>query len=114
MPFCPVLCNLMRTAIALGTNQGDLLAQLQKARDLLQPFHEGALGDFLQSPVYKTSPVNCPAGSPDFYNAVLSLEWSGSARSLLNLNKDIEYPDPWGEGHSSQPHGSGYSSYGRL
>lgn len=81
----------MRTAIALGTNQGDLLAQLQKARDLLLPFHEGAREDFLQSPVYKTSPVGCPAGSPDFYNAVLSLEWGGSPRSLLNLNKDIEY-----------------------
>lgn len=81
----------MRTAIALGTNQGDLLAQLQKARDLLLPFHEGACEDFLQSPVYKTSPVGCPVGSPDFFNAVLSLEWKGSPRSLMNLNKDIEY-----------------------
>lgn len=81
----------MLTAIALGSNQGDLLAQFQKAADLLRPFHKGGSGDFLKSSIYRTSPVLCPPGSPDFYNAVVALNWERSLRDLLFLTQDIEY-----------------------
>lgn len=81
----------MRAAIALGSNKGDLLAQMKKARDMLLPFHKGTSSAFLQSPLYRTVPVDCPAGSPDFYNAVIEMEWEEDGNSLWELTSDIEY-----------------------
>lgn len=82
----------MRTAIALGANKGTaLLAQLTRARDLLRPFHHGDDTDFLVSPVYKTPPVSCPPGSPDFYNAVIELEWNKPPERLLSILQSIEH-----------------------
>lgn len=82
----------MRTAIALGANLGDdLLEQLKKARTLIRPFHKGTDADFLQSPIYKTTPVNCPEGSPDFYNAVIEMEWTKSPELLLEVLSSIEH-----------------------
>ncbi|RYD63854.1 MAG: 2-amino-4-hydroxy-6-hydroxymethyldihydropteridine diphosphokinase, partial [Verrucomicrobiaceae bacterium] len=97
---CPPAFNLLsssvalkppvsRVAVALGSNLGNRLKHLQKARDLLKKL---AIGDsFHQAPVYQTEPVACPPGSPDFYNTVVAFDYSGSAHELLEATQAIEF-----------------------
>ncbi len=71
----------MKVGLGLGSNVGDRLQHLQQARRYLlslspEQWH-------LQSPLYETRPVDCPAGSGPFYNAVLEIEFSGAPRTLL-------------------------------
>jgi len=80
--------NATRAVIALGSNLGDRLAHLQQARDALRAL---ALSEnFLYSCVYQTEPVLCPDGSPDFFNAVVSLHYAGSADELHQQTRAIE------------------------
>ena len=78
-----------RAAIALGSNLGDCLELLQAARDGLKAV-ACPEESFLQSPVYRTAPVGCPDGSPDFYNAVVEFGFTGSPLDLLEIAQDIE------------------------
>jgi 2-amino-4-hydroxy-6-hydroxymethyldihydropteridine diphosphokinase len=57
-----------RVVIALGSNLGDRIANLQAAVDAL--FGPPGLGYLAVSPVYQTEPVGGPS-QPDFLNAVL-------------------------------------------
>lgn len=68
--------------IALGSNLGDRLANLQQTRDLLP-----TVGC---APVYSTAPVGCPPGSPDFYNTVIEIESGLPPLQLLELTQSIE------------------------
>lgn len=77
-----------RAVIALGSNLGDRLAHLQQARDALRAL--ALAEDFQQSSVYQTEPVLCPADSPDFFNAVISFGFSGTARELHGQTRAIE------------------------
>jgi 2-amino-4-hydroxy-6-hydroxymethyldihydropteridine diphosphokinase len=54
--------------LALGSNLGDSISILRSAAERL-----AALGPVTLSPLYASSPVDCPPGSPDFVNAVLEL-----------------------------------------
>jgi 2-amino-4-hydroxy-6-hydroxymethyldihydropteridine diphosphokinase len=65
----------MKAGIGLGSNLGDRLAHLSAARQFLAPS--------LASPAYETEPVGCAAGSPAFLNAVVEIEFAGTARELL-------------------------------
>jgi 2-amino-4-hydroxy-6-hydroxymethyldihydropteridine diphosphokinase len=56
--------------IALGSNQGDSRQTLSQAMDRLQNLSKEPL---LRSSLWKTSPVDCPPGSPPFMNAVVGL-----------------------------------------
>ena len=56
--------------IALGSNLGDAPKNVWLAIEHLQHFSEHPLQ---KSSLWKTTPVNCPPGSPDFVNAVVSL-----------------------------------------
>jgi len=56
--------------IALGSNLGDSRRTVLEAMDRLQQFSDEPL---LRSSLWQTSPVFCPAGSPDFVNAVVGL-----------------------------------------
>ncbi len=56
--------------IALGSNLGDSRRNVLRAMDLLQQFSEQPL---LRSSLWQTAPVDCPAGSPTFVNAVVAL-----------------------------------------
>jgi 2-amino-4-hydroxy-6-hydroxymethyldihydropteridine diphosphokinase len=56
--------------IALGSNLGDSAGVLRAAMDRLQSLSAALL---LRSSVWRTAPVNCPPGSPDFLNAVAGL-----------------------------------------
>lgn len=77
---------MMRCGIALGSNLGNRLSHLRQAWQLLAPLHRGA-GSQLTSPVYETAPVDCPAGSDDFLNAVVEWEVPDESDPLLLLNR---------------------------
>lgn len=57
--------------VALGSNLGDPAANLQAACDELATLSTGPL---LRSSFWRTAPVDCPPGSPDFVNAVVAWE----------------------------------------
>lgn len=75
--------------IALGSNLGNRLGNIQIARDVLRSLAVPGTA-FLQAPIYQTSPVGCPEGSPDFYNTVVAFEFAGTAFDLLDRTQEIE------------------------
>ena len=79
----------MRAAIALGSNLGDRLANLQSARDQIRAL-DGITEPTVQSTVYETSPVDCEPGAQNFYNAVIEVGFEKSADALLEALKKIE------------------------
>ena len=79
----------MRAAIALGSNLGDRLANLQNARDRIRAL-DGATGLIVQSAVYETSPVDCEPGAQNFYNAVVEVGFEKSAEALFEALQKIE------------------------
>ncbi|AYY11393.1 2-amino-4-hydroxy-6-hydroxymethyldihydropteridine diphosphokinase [Actinobacteria bacterium YIM 96077] len=72
---------LRRAAFALGSNLGERLDYLQGAVDALTDSPE--IVPVAVSPVYETEPVGGPQGQPMFLNAVLVVDTTLSARSLL-------------------------------
>jgi 2-amino-4-hydroxy-6-hydroxymethyldihydropteridine diphosphokinase len=80
---------IRRSGIALGSNLGDRMALLSEA---VQRLHEIAVpGEpVLQAPVYRTPPLACPDGSPEFFNTTVEIAWSGSPEELLEHTRRIE------------------------
>ena len=79
----------MRAAIALGSNLGDRLANLQSARDQIRAL-DGITEPTVQSAVYETSPVDCEPGAQNFYNAVIEIGFEKSADALFEALQKIE------------------------
>lgn len=80
----------MRLAVALGSNLGDRAAHLRRAaRALREELHQAG-GVFLASGIYATTPVDCPPGAPEFYNAVVELECHLPAREVLRWTRSWE------------------------
>ena len=79
----------MRTGIALGSNIGDRLHNLQLARTELLSI-SGISGEPLCSKVYETEPVDCEPGSAPYLNAVVEIEYEGHPISLLDELQGIE------------------------
>ena len=78
-----------RVGIALGSNLGDRLANLQAARDcLLEIATPGE--PFLQASIYQTEPLLCPPGSPLFYNSAVEISFGGDPFELLEITQAIE------------------------
>lgn len=75
--------------IALGTNVGNRLANLRRARDLLLELASADVPP-RQSGIYQSDPVDCPPDSPDFYNAVLEIAYPGRPEELLEATQVIE------------------------
>jgi 2-amino-4-hydroxy-6-hydroxymethyldihydropteridine diphosphokinase len=73
--------------LALGSNLGDRLANLQRGVDFLGV--EPGLADVAVSPVYETVPVGGP-GQPDYLNAVLVASTSLPARAVLGRARAAE------------------------
>jgi 2-amino-4-hydroxy-6-hydroxymethyldihydropteridine diphosphokinase len=73
--------------LALGSNLGDRLANLQGGVDLLGA--EPGLDDVAVSPVYETAPVGGPA-QPDYLNAVLVAATSLPPRAILDRARAAE------------------------
>jgi len=80
----------MRAAIALGSNLGERLANLQSARDRIRAL-DGVTEPTVQSAVYETSPVDCEPGAQNFYNAVIEIGFEKSADALLEVLQKIEH-----------------------
>jgi 2-amino-4-hydroxy-6-hydroxymethyldihydropteridine diphosphokinase len=59
--------GLTPVVVALGSNLGDSTVQLTLAGEQLRRL---AAGGFRLSSFYQTAPVDCPPGSPMFFNAV--------------------------------------------
>ncbi len=80
---------IRRCGIALGSNLGDsrkmLRAAIASLREIAVPGEA-----FLEAPVYRTPPLACPAGSPDFLNTVVELAWNGTPHHLLDQTSGIE------------------------
>ena len=69
--------------VSFGSNQGDSRQLFAAACDFLQ-----TLSDFpiLKSSLWRSAPIDCPPGSPDFLNAVLAFKPrpNETPESLLN------------------------------
>lgn len=78
-----------RVGIALGSNLGDRLTNLEGARACLREI--SVLGEpFLEASIYQTEPLLCPPGSPFFYNSVVEIAFSGNPFELLEITQAIE------------------------
>ena len=73
---------IRRTVLAIGSNLGDRLGSLQGAVDSLADTPEVWLTAV--SPVYETEAVDAPEGSKKFLNAVILVDTTLSARTLLD------------------------------
>ncbi|HEV2375702.1 MAG TPA: 2-amino-4-hydroxy-6-hydroxymethyldihydropteridine diphosphokinase [Streptosporangiaceae bacterium] len=76
-----------RVVIALGSNLGDRLDNLQGAVDAL--FDSPGLRFVAVSPVFETSPVGGP-DQPDYLNAVLAADTTLPARAVLERCQGVE------------------------
>jgi 2-amino-4-hydroxy-6-hydroxymethyldihydropteridine diphosphokinase len=77
------------TFIALGSNLGDSQKIILDAMARLQNFSDEPI---LKSSLWKTSPVYCPPGSPEFINAIVGLNTRAgeSPESLLKKLRELE------------------------
>jgi 2-amino-4-hydroxy-6-hydroxymethyldihydropteridine diphosphokinase len=79
----------MRAGIALGSNLGDRLANLEAARAQLTKF-PNVEPPILASAVYETEPVDCESSAGKFFNAVMEIGYAGEATELLRALRQIE------------------------
>jgi 2-amino-4-hydroxy-6-hydroxymethyldihydropteridine diphosphokinase len=79
---------IRRCVISLGSNLGDRLSKMQGALDSLADTPDVRVTEV--SPVYETEPVDAPEGSEPFLNAVVLLDTTLSAHTLLERALAIE------------------------
>ena len=79
---------IRQAVLSLGSNLGERFATLQGAVDALLDTPEVKVVSV--SPVYETQPVDAPAGSGDFLNAVLLLDTTLSVHTLLDRCRAVE------------------------
>ncbi|MGH3444605.1 MAG: 2-amino-4-hydroxy-6-hydroxymethyldihydropteridine diphosphokinase, partial [Nocardioidaceae bacterium] len=79
---------IRRCVLSIGSNLGERTAHLQGAVDSLADTPEVWVTSV--SPVYETEPVDAPEGSKNFLNAVVLLDTTLSARTLLERALAIE------------------------
>jgi 2-amino-4-hydroxy-6-hydroxymethyldihydropteridine diphosphokinase len=79
---------IRRTVLAIGSNLGDRMGSLQGAVDSLADTPDVWLTAV--SPVYETEPVDAPEDSKTFLNAVVLVDTTLSARTLLDRCLAIE------------------------
>jgi 2-amino-4-hydroxy-6-hydroxymethyldihydropteridine diphosphokinase len=79
---------IRRAVVAIGSNLGDRLGNLQGAIDALSDTPEVWLTGV--SSIYETAPVGCPPGSENFLNAVVLLDTTLPARRLMDRGHAIE------------------------
>jgi 2-amino-4-hydroxy-6-hydroxymethyldihydropteridine diphosphokinase len=90
---------IRRCVLSIGSNLGDRLTYMQGAVDALADTPEVWLTAV--SPVYETEPVDAPADSQEFLNAVVLLDTTLTARTLLERALAIE--DAYGRERTSHP-----------
>ncbi len=77
----------MRVGVALGSNLGDRLGNLKKARAAIHALPDVA-PRFLASSVFVTAPVDCEEDAGEFLNAVIEFDYHGN---LLHLMKEFRH-----------------------
>lgn len=86
-----------RCVLSVGSNLGDRMANLQGAVNALADTPEVWLTAV--SPVYETDPVDAPEGSGRFLNAVVLIDTTLAARTLLERALAVE--DAYGRERST-------------
>jgi len=89
---------IRRAVISVGSNLGERRVNLQGAVDSLSDTPEVWVTSV--SPVYETEPVDAPEGSRDYLNAIVLLDTTLSARTLLDRALAIE--DAYGRDRSER------------
>lgn len=79
---------IRQAVIALGSNLGDRLANLQGAVSALEDTPEVTIVGI--SSVYETEPVGAPADSPKFLNAVVLIDTTLTVHTLLDRALALE------------------------
>ncbi len=79
---------IRRVVLALGSNLGDRLAALQGAVEAIADTPDVWVTSV--SPVYETEPVDAPAGSEPYLNAVMLLDTTLAAHRLLDRALAVE------------------------
>src|SRR5215469_13507581 len=79
----------MRTAVALGSNVGDRLENLQAARKAIFDL-VNVKAPALSSAVYETDPIGCEPEAGKFLNAVVEFEYADDPARLLEQLIQIE------------------------
>jgi len=79
---------IRRAVLSLGSNLGDKLTSLQGAIHALADTPDVWVTGV--SPIYETEPVDAPAGSENFLNAVVLLDTTLAASRLLDRAHAIE------------------------
>ena len=80
----------VKAGLALGSNLGDRLANIRKARDLLVNLSPSGV-TYDQAPLYQSEPVACQEDAPDFFNTVLEIDYIGTPYELLQATQGIEF-----------------------
>ena len=92
----------MRGFLGLGSNEGDRLANLRAARELLSR----SLSVIASSSVYETAPQGEVPDQADFLNAVIEVETELGPHDLLGVCKGVERElgrQPGGARHGPRP-----------
>jgi 2-amino-4-hydroxy-6-hydroxymethyldihydropteridine diphosphokinase len=79
----------MRTAVALGSNLGDRLENLQAARRQIIGLAD-VQPPILSSGIYESEPVDCEPGALKFLNAAVEFDYEGDPIHLLEQLVRIE------------------------
>ena len=79
----------MRTAVALGSNVGDRLANLCAARKAIVDL-ANVKPPIISSAIYETEPVDCEPGAGKFLNAVVEFDYEAEPANLLEQLMRIE------------------------
>jgi 2-amino-4-hydroxy-6-hydroxymethyldihydropteridine diphosphokinase len=79
----------MRIGLALGSNVGDRINNLHRARKAIEQL-PGVTSPILASAIYATAPVDCEEDAREFLNAVLEVDYDGDPRVLLPELKAAE------------------------
>lgn len=79
----------MRTAVALGSNLGDRLENLQAARRQILELDQ-VHPPILSSRIYETEPVDCERDASKFLNAAVEFDYDGDPGLLLEQVTRIE------------------------
>ena len=93
----------METGVSLGSNLGDRLAHLRRGAAGLAALPGARL--LARSRVYETDPMDVPAAyrALPFLNAVVVLDWAGSAHDLLRAAKALEAAEGRRRGERNGP-----------
>ena len=77
----------MRAHLGLGSNEGDRLEALRRAREALD---RRGVRVVASSSAYETAPQGEVLDQADFLNACVAVEWDGTAEELLAACKSVE------------------------